>query len=165
MQIRSLLVTAAAVGAAAAGGATIASAAQSSTTASSTATTTSTTSTTPGTTSTTTTAPQTPAPCRGPGHGMAAHEGAEKTVTGTAATQAQAAAVKSVGSGTAGTVTTDFMGNGYEVTVTKSDGTKVEVHLNSSFQVVQGPGRLGRPGGYPGAGPAGAPPAGAPYGA
>ena len=72
-------------------------------------------------------------------HGSAAHEDAEKPVTGTAATQAQAAAVKSVGSGTAGTVTTDFTGNGYEVTVTKSDGSQVEV----SRQLVQC--RPGRP--------------------
>ena len=73
-----------------------------------------------------------------PAHGSAAHEDAEKAVTGTAATQAQAAAVKSVGSGTAGSVTTDFTGQGYEVTVTKSDGSQVEVHLDSSFSVVQG---------------------------
>jgi hypothetical protein len=73
-----------------------------------------------------------------PAHGSAAHEGAEKAVTGTAATQAQAAAVKSVGGGTAGSVTTDFTGQGYEVTVTKSDGSQVEVHLDGSFSVVQG---------------------------
>jgi hypothetical protein len=73
-----------------------------------------------------------------PAHGTAAHEDAEKAVTGTAATQAQAAAVKSVGSGTAGSVTTDFTGQGYEVTVTKSDGSQVEVHLDSTFSVVQG---------------------------
>jgi len=73
-----------------------------------------------------------------PAHGSAAHEDAEKAVTGTAATQAQAAAVKSVGSGTAGSVTTDYTGQGYEVTVTKSDGSQVEVHLDSSFSVVQG---------------------------
>jgi hypothetical protein len=41
--------------------------------------------------------------------------------------------VAPVGSGTDGAVTTDVSGNGYEVTVTKSDGSKVEVHLNSSF--------------------------------
>ena len=73
-----------------------------------------------------------------PAHGSAAHEDAEKAVTGTAATQAQAAAVKSVGSGTAGSVTTDYTGQGYEVTVTNSDGSQVEVHLDSSFSVVQG---------------------------
>ena len=81
----------------------------------------------------------------GPAHGTAAHENAEKPVTGDAATKAQAAAVKSVGSGTAGDVTTDFRGNGYEVTVTKSDGSTVEVHLDSSFNVLQGP--PGGPGG------------------
>ena len=79
-----------------------------------------------------------------PAHGSAAHEGAEKAVTGTAATQAQAAAVKGVGSGTAGSVTTDFTGQGYEVTVTKSDGSQVEVHLDSSFNVLQG-GPSGQP--------------------
>src|SRR5690242_20441902 len=42
-----------------------------------------------------------------PAHGSAAHEDAETPVTGAAATQAQAAAVKAVGSGTAGAVTTD----------------------------------------------------------
>jgi hypothetical protein len=70
-----------------------------------------------------------------PAHGTAEHEALEKPVTGDAATQAQAAAVKYVGSGTAGSVTTDVTGNGYEVTVTKADGTQVEVHLDSSFTV------------------------------
>ena len=83
----------------------------------------------------------------GPAHGTAAHETAEKAVTGAAATKAQAAAVKSVGSGTAGAVTTDITGKGYETTVTKSDGTKVEVHLDSSFTAMQGPGGPGGPGG------------------
>ena len=75
-----------------------------------------------------------------PEHGTAAHESAEKPVTGSAAAKAQAAAVKSVGSGTAGDVTTDMTGTGYETTVTKSDGTKVEVHLDSSYGVMQGHG-------------------------
>ena len=43
-----------------------------------------------------------------PAHGSAAHEAAETPVTGTAASKAQAAAVKHVGSGTAGAVTTDY---------------------------------------------------------
>jgi hypothetical protein len=48
-------------------------------------------------------------------------------------------------------VTTDYFGNGYEVVVTKSDGTRVEVHLDSSFNVMQGPGGAGgRPPGAPG---------------
>jgi hypothetical protein len=64
-------------------------------------------------------------------------------VTGSAASKAQAAAVKYVGGGTAGTVKTDFQGSGYEVTVTKSDGTTVEVHLDSSFTVLAGPGGQG----------------------
>jgi len=91
----------------------------------------------------------------GPAHGTAAHEDAEKAVTGAAAEKAQAAAVKSIGGGTAGAVTTDYTGSGYETTVTKSDGTKVEVHLDSSFNVMPGHGGPG------GGGPGGAPPAGA----
>ena len=84
-------------------------------------------------------------PFNGPAHGTAAHEDAEKAVTGAAAAKAQAAAVKSVGSGTAGAVTTDLTGKGFETTVTKADGTKVEVHLDSSYNVMQGPGGHGRP--------------------
>lgn len=76
----------------------------------------------------------------GPAHGTVAHEDAETPVTGEAATKAQEAAVKSVGSGKAGAVTTDYTKTGYEVTVTKSDGSSVEVHLDSSFNA-QGPGR------------------------
>lgn len=69
-----------------------------------------------------------------PAHGTAAHEALEKPVTGANATKAQAAAVQAVGSGAkAGAVTTDASGDGYEVTVTKSDGSTVEIHLNSSF--------------------------------
>ena len=79
--------------------------------------------------------------------GSAAHEDHEKAVTGDAATKAQAAAVKAAGGGTAGDVTTDYFGNGYEVTVTKTDGTKVEIHLDSSFDVMGPPG--GRFGGPP----------------
>ena len=76
----------------------------------------------------------------GPAHGSAAHEDAEKAVTGSDASKAQAAAVKAAGGGTAGDVTTDFTGRGYEVTVTKSDGSAVEIHLDSSFEVMQAPG-------------------------
>lgn len=76
-----------------------------------------------------------------PEHGTAAHESQEKTVTGADATRARAAAIKSVGSGTAGEVTTDMTGKGYEVTVTKSDGSKVEVRLDQSFGVSE-PGRV-----------------------
>ena len=70
-----------------------------------------------------------------PAHGTAEREALEKPVSGDAATQAQAAAVKAVGSGTAGDVTTAVSGSGYEVTVTKSAGSAVEVHLDSSFAV------------------------------
>jgi hypothetical protein len=85
-----------------------------------------------GTTTTTTPAPP-------PAHGTAAHEDAEKAVTGADAAKAQAAAVKALGGGTAGAVTTDCRGSGYEVTVTTSDGSSVEVHLDASFDVLQGP--------------------------
>ena len=64
-------------------------------------------------------------------------------MTGAAATKAQAAAVKLVGSGTAGAVTTDLTGAGYETTVTKPDGSTVEVHLDSSYNAFQGPGGPG----------------------
>ncbi|MFD2078729.1 hypothetical protein SAMN05421678_101216 [Actinopolymorpha cephalotaxi] len=77
-----------------------------------------------------------------PPHGTAAHEALEKPVTGSNATKAKAVAVKAVGSGTAGAVTTDASGNGYEVTVTKSDGSKTEIHLDQSFDVID----HGRPG-------------------
>ena len=76
-------------------------------------------------------------PANMPAHGTPAHENAEVAVTGANATKAQAAAVKAVGGGTAGAVTTDFTKTGYELTVTKSDGTTVEVHLDSSFNVMQ----------------------------
>jgi hypothetical protein len=81
---------------------------------------------------------------------------AEKTVTGDAAAKAQAAAVKSVGGGTAGAVTSDMTGHGFETTVTKANGAKVEVHLDSSYHVMQGPRGPGAPGGHGGPG---APPA------
>jgi hypothetical protein len=98
-----------------------------------------------GTTSTpSATAPQPPrAPDNMPAPGTAAHEDAEKPVTGDAATKAQAAAVNAAGGGTAGDVTTDYFGNGYEVTVTKSDGSTVEIHLDSSFNVTAHPGGWG----------------------
>jgi succinate dehydrogenase/fumarate reductase flavoprotein subunit len=49
-----------------------------------------------------------------------------------------------LGGGTAGEVTTDMTGTGFEVTVTKSDGTTTEVHLDSSLNVFQGgPGGFG----------------------
>src|SRR4051794_4023623 len=79
----------------------------------------------------------------GPPRWTAAHEDHEKAVTGDAATKAQAAAVKAAGGGTAGDVTADYFGNGYEVTVTKSDGSKVEIHLDSSFDVMGPPGARG----------------------
>ena len=116
--LRTKLITAAAVLGAAIGGGAIANAA---TTTSSTA-----------SSSQTRAATQQSRPSY-PAHGTAAHEALEKPVTGTNAAKAQAAALKAVGSGNAGDVTTDVSGNGYEVVVTKSDGSKVQVHLNGSF--------------------------------
>jgi hypothetical protein len=78
--------------------------------------------------------------------GTAAHESAEKAVTGADAEKAQAAAVASVGGGKAGAVTTNFTGDGYEVTVTKTDGSQVSVHLDSSFKVQAHPAGPGGPG-------------------
>ena len=133
-KLRKLLLTVAGLAALAVGGSAIADAATSS-----------------GSTSTTSpsTTTQVPAtaqvPPNMPAHGTAAHEDAEKPVTGTAATKAKAAAVAAVGSGTAGEVTTDYSGTGYEVTVTKSDGSTVEVHLDSSFNAMQGPRGPGGP--------------------
>jgi hypothetical protein len=59
-------------------------------------------------------------------------------VTGDAAAKAQAAAVKFVGGGTAGAVTSTYDGSGYEVAVTKADGSTVNVHLDSSFNPTHG---------------------------
>ena len=102
---------------------------------------------TAATPATTTTAPAgAPGQPPFPAHGTAAHEDAEKAVTGTDAAKAQTAAVQSLGGGTAGAVTTDYQGSGYEVAVTTSDGSSVEVHLDSSFNVQQGPGGAGGPG-------------------
>ena len=67
--------------------------------------------------------------------GTAAHEDAEKAVTGADAEKAIAAALATVSGGKAGAVTTTFRGDGYEVDVTKSDGTKMTVYLDSSFKV------------------------------
>lgn len=82
-----------------------------------------------------------------PAPGTAAHEDHEQAVTGAAAEKAQAAAVKAASGGTAGDVTTDYFGRGYEVTVTKSDGSTIAIHLDSSFEV------MGPPGGHGGAPP------------
>src|SRR5437868_4001423 len=98
MRLNRMMTGAVAVAAMAAGGAAIGSAATGKSTAS------------------TTTTPTNPGSF--PAHGSSAHEDAEKPVTGDAAAQAQAAAVKAAGGGTAGAVTTDFPGSGYEATVT-----------------------------------------------
>jgi hypothetical protein len=88
----------------------------------------------------------------GPAHGTAAHEDAEKAVTGGEVAKVQAAAEKAAGGGKAGAVTTDYTHSGYETTVTKSDGSQVEIHLDSALQAFQGgPGGHGGPGDAPGA--------------
>ena len=123
--VKKMLVGVAALGALAVGGSAIAGAATSQST------TTTTQSTTPATTPSTSIIPAMPE------HGTAPHENAETALTGAAATKAQAAAVTAVGSGTAGAVTSDYTGKGYETTVTKADGTTVDVHLDSSFNASQ----------------------------
>jgi hypothetical protein len=123
--VKKLLVGAAALAALAVGGSAIAGAATSQST---------TTTTTPSTTPSTSIVPAMPE------HGTPSHENAETALTGAAAAKAQAAAVKAVGSGTAGAVTGDYTGSGYETTVTKSDGSTVDVHLDSSFNAFQGGG-------------------------
>lgn len=150
MNLRSMLVTGAAVAAAAIGGAAIASAASSSSPSTSTS-----------TSSGTSTSPPSGIPSRPanmPAPGTTAHEDAEKPVSGSAADKAKAAAIKAVGGGTAGAVTADFTGQGYEVTVTQANGSKVTIHLDKSFTV--------RPPGGPGThdGPGGPDPTGAPSG-
>ena len=84
-----------------------------------------------------------PALFRGPVPGTAAHEDAEKPVTGAAAAKARAAAVKSVGGGTAGAVTTDITGKGFETRVTKPNGSTIQVHLDRSYRAIHGPGGPG----------------------
>jgi hypothetical protein len=111
--------------------------------------------TTTSPTTTTQAQPEPPA-FNGPAPGTPAHEDSEKAVTGEAAAKAQAAAVKSVGGGTAGAVTSNFTADGYETTVTKSDGTTVDVHLDSSFNVREGPGGHDAAAGAPGVPPRGA---------
>jgi hypothetical protein len=78
-----------------------------------------------------------------PAPGTASHESHERAVTGEAAAKAKAAAVKASGGGTAGDVTTDYFGHGYEVAVTSSGGSKVEIHLDRSFNVMADPGGCG----------------------
>jgi hypothetical protein len=131
-KVKNMVLTVAVVAAAALGASAIAGAASSSS----------------STKSTSTTPPSTQsAPAfSGPAHGTAAHEDAETPVSGANATKAQEAAVKAVGGGKAGAVTTDFTKDGYEVTVTKSDGTTTEVHMDRSFNVISGPGGPGGPG-------------------
>jgi len=130
--VKSMLVTGAAVGAAAIAGGAIANAATSTTSTSSS-----------GTASTHQAAGPSSSGLpafHGPAPGTAAHEDAEKAVTGTAAAKAKEAAINAVGGRTAGTVTTNYTRDGYEVTVTKSNGSKVEVHLDSSFNAMPPPG-------------------------
>ena len=144
--MKKVLAGAAALTAIAFGASAIAGAASSSSTGSTTTT------TTPSTSGAPAGPTHAPPAFNGPAPGTAAHEDAEKPVTGDAAEKAQAAAVKSVGSGTAGAVTTDYTKTGYETTVTKSDGSKVEVHLDSSFNVMAGPPGGPRGPGGPGGG-------------
>jgi uncharacterized membrane protein YkoI len=76
----------------------------------------------------------------------------ETVVTGSKATELKAAALKQVPGGTVQSVTTetDHSGAAYEVHVTKSDGTEVEVLFDSNLNYVTtqtSPGRHGHGGG------------------
>jgi hypothetical protein len=121
--VKKLLMAVAALGALALGGSALASAATTGAT---------------GATGATGQISNPPTGARFPAPGTAAHEDSETAVTGANATKAQAAAVASVGGGTAGAVTTNYDKTGYEVTVTKSDGTTVDVHMDLSFNVDTG---------------------------
>lgn len=60
-----------------------------------------------------------------------------QTLTGPDAERAKAAALAATGGGSAGTVERDGEGGAvYEVEVTKTDGTTVDVRLDGTFQVV-----------------------------
>ncbi|MGQ4600017.1 PepSY domain-containing protein [Nocardia sp. R6R-6] len=72
------------------------------------------------------------------GFGIAAgfdHDGDNDTpITGPDADKARAAALQAVGGGTAGEVEAENEGNiAYGVDVTKTDGTRVEVHLDQNY--------------------------------
>jgi uncharacterized membrane protein YkoI len=114
--LRSKLVTVAAVAAAAVGGAGIANAASSSTTASS--------------------ASQTPAAAQHQNGGRHTANGkTEEALTGDVAAKVKAAALAKV-SGTVERVETNVDGSApYEAHITKSDGTSVEVQVNSDYTV------------------------------
>lgn len=90
-------------------------------------------------TSSSTTAQQGKAP-GGPGGPGGRHVGAngktEKALTGDTAAKVKAAALDKIPGGTVDRVETDVdHGSPYEAHVTKSDGTQVEVLVNSSFEV------------------------------
>src|SRR3954468_17477218 len=114
--LRSKLVTAAAVGAAAVGGAGIANAASSTTTSSS--------------------ASATPTVAQQHSGGRHTVNGkTEKALTGDVAAKVKAAALAKV-AGTVERVETNVDGSApYEAHITKSDGTSVEVQVNSDYTV------------------------------
>ena len=118
--IRSKLVTVAAVAAAAVSGAAIASAATSGTTSSS------------GTGSSTSRAPQQRHPSKG---GHTVNGKTEKRLSGDVASKVRAAALAKV-SGTVERVETNVDSSApYEAHIRKSDGTEVEVQVNSDYSV------------------------------
>jgi anti-sigma factor RsiW len=122
---RQLLVTAALVSGAALGGGVIAQAATSgSSTTSTTATTAAQSSTVAG--SSTTAAPDPATISHGPG---------ETLLTGDVATKVSAAALAKVPGATVIRVETDSNGSPYEAHLTKSDGTRVTVYVDKSFNV------------------------------
>ena len=119
--IRTKLMTVAAIGAAAIGGGAIANAATSATT------------TSPSSSST-----GTPAPAAAPNPSQGGHTvngKTEKLLTGDVAAKVRAAALAKV-PGTVERVETNVDGSApYEAHITKSDGTQVEVQVNSDYTV------------------------------
>ena len=65
-----------------------------------------------------------------------AFDDAEKPITGTALTQASAAALASTGGGRVTETEVGDEDGYYEVEVTLADGSQVDVHLDQSFTVI-----------------------------
>ena len=76
----------------------------------------------------------------------------EKTLTGTDADKAKAAALAAVPGGTVYRVETDGDGAAYEAHMTKADGTEVTVKMDKSFKVTSTEAGHGRGGGHHGGG-------------
>jgi hypothetical protein len=73
----------------------------------------------------------------GPGQGLPRQRSDETLLTGDTAAKVRAAALAKVSGGTIERVETDADGNAaYEAHMTRSDGSRVTVYVNKSFEVV-----------------------------